>query len=147
MKNSYQFHHPIFISPLRRFILCCVLVIYVMYGVNLHENSSRKREEAKISNVTLTWFPSSIQSTHTNHSGNVIKKHFGRYLHSSPNSCTCALVPMLHEDVYNEYLSQPISGLNLTTIQVLKRQHPNFPVDLLLDVNGKWCDLLPSPLE
>ncbi|XP_037784924.1 uncharacterized protein LOC119580842 isoform X2 [Penaeus monodon] len=61
------------------------------------------------------------------------------------SSCPCSLSSMRYADVYEKQLSSTIPWINLTTRQALEKQHPNFPVNLLKNLDEKWCSLLPLP--
>ncbi|XP_069970324.1 uncharacterized protein [Penaeus vannamei] len=124
---------------------CCACATTIMYVLHLHLQEKSFTRQLTLTSSAVTSSPPMLQQNRHNSSRvvNLLKDH----LDSVPTSCACALAPLSHEELYNEYLSQPVSWMNLSTRQVLEKQHPNFPVDLLSSVGGGWCNLLPSPID
>lgn len=61
-----------------------------------------------------------------------------------PTSCTCKTAPLFRPEVYQEQLSNPVSWLNMSSLEVLMKHHPNFPYSMIVNTNKEFCELLPS---
>ncbi|XP_037801301.1 uncharacterized protein LOC119596197 [Penaeus monodon] len=117
-----------------------------MYGLNLYLQEKSISKRASAQNRTMAFIPTR-HPMENSHNSNTVNNLLEEDLDSVSTSCTCGLAPLQHEELYSEYLSQPVLWLNLSTRQVLEKQHPNFPLELLSNVNRGWCDLLPSPID
>lgn len=59
-------------------------------------------------------------------------------------SCSCKAVPLFRSDVYQEQLSQRITWLNMSSLELLMKNHPNFPYSMIVNTSKEFCELLPS---
>lgn len=59
-------------------------------------------------------------------------------------SCSCKAVPLFRSDVYQEQLSQRITWLNISSLELLMKNHPNFPYSMIVNTSKEFCELLPS---
>ncbi|XP_037801383.1 uncharacterized protein LOC119596287 isoform X2 [Penaeus monodon] len=62
-----------------------------------------------------------------------------------PTSCACKAIPLRRSAFYQGQLSMMLSWKNQTSLQVLAKQHPNFPHSLLVNTSENFCELMPPP--
>lgn len=126
------------------FLLFCSIILY-LGGQLFREEFSKlpradnMRGEKENRNKRRT---TSIYEAHYTASFTEVEEHPDPI---PPTSCSCSPTPDFDAKRYKKQLSLPISWLNLTSRQVLKKQHPNFPLDLLTNSHRRWCHLMPLP--
>ncbi|KAK7069244.1 hypothetical protein SK128_013174 [Halocaridina rubra] len=90
------------------------------------------------SEEVLTGLSASSENSETN--GNIAIDLGKTFAH-----CRCSQVPQDHRDFYVKNLNLTMPDLDMTTIEHLRKHHPNFPVSITAEIMAGRCHLMPQP--